>query len=81
MPRALRVQSSILVLGALGTAIVYWAVSGGSLLPPLIICVLCAGGAVTLAWWFGKKTGLTREMERLERMRASKRKSERAEDP
>jgi hypothetical protein len=80
MPRVFRMQSSILVLGLIGTAIVYWAVSGGSLWPPLIICALCGGGAVTLAWWFGKKTGLTREWERLERVRASKRESERAEE-
>jgi hypothetical protein len=80
MPRGLRIQCSILILIALATAIVFSAASGGSVWPPLIICVLVAGGAMTPAWWLGKVTGLSREMERLEHVRKTQREPERAED-
>jgi predicted MFS family arabinose efflux permease len=74
MPQSSRTAIYILVAMALVIGVPAGVVLGSVWVP--IICLLGVGASVLLARWFMRRIGLDREIERLERVRASERGGE-----
>jgi hypothetical protein len=56
-----KVMCSLVLLAVAAGVMIDYAVEGGSLLAALIIAGLITCGALLVAWWLMRKTGLSRE--------------------